>query len=186
MRRDRPQERGGLTQGQPVHAGNAHGKGGMMQAEIERPRTAFRQHARQPIRAPVAEDAVGAAGLHRIQDQENAFRRVDPALHETVGIPERVRKRGVEIVTVIVVADGQVHRHGQRLEGFPQQGEGIAATAMGEVAGDEAEGGIPLSGEDVGDTGAQAPGGVGAIERLIAPDQMGVREMDEFQHDAGS
>jgi len=95
------------------------------------------QRALEPGQPALAEPAARMAGNERVEHDQANFEVVDHVLHETALTVEMTvgRKGCPQRLAVVMVADGEVNRHGERCQDFGKQSVLRRSRVVGQVTG---------------------------------------------------
>ena len=124
---------------------------------------------RQPFPAAGAITAPRGAGFHRVEQQKVPARRIERSLQKSTIVGGQLRKMAAQCRAAVVVAGQQMRRHRQAVQGLRQRRVGDVAAGIGEVAGQQAEIGVGMVGQDAVDRQFETG------ERRTA-EQLGVRQ----------
>ena len=134
----------------------------------------------EPSEAAFAEPASRGAGLVGVEQHQRPGRRSYNGLDETVVVGRNLGKRVPEGLAVVVIAEQEMAGGSQVIQGTLQEVIGCGFAAVGEIAGEEDEGGVPLGLVDVGDGGSQPGLWIQPAEPFSGRDQVRIGQVYEF------
>ena len=136
----------------------------------------------EPVEAEGAEATPDHARIEGVEQDERACRCLEHALNEARGVGRVIGKGGAKRCPVVMVSHEQAIGRLELVERWAQRGVGGGLAVPGEIACHEDKRRIAVTRVDVGDRGLEPRIRIEAVKRLTRRRQMGIGEVDDFQH----
>ena len=171
-----------LHQPDAVHRRDAQQQRRMVHEQEDRRVAALRDARFQPVQPGLVVPAGMGTGLGGVEEDQPSGFRIAHTLHRAGFVHRHVGEEFAKRRVGVVVADDQLHRHGQRVQRLAQRLERLAVAEMRQIAGDDGKIGVGVVAVDVGDAGIQPRLGIETVEQLARAHEVGIGQMDQFHH----
>jgi hypothetical protein len=152
----------------------------MMQEDVGLPSRRIGEPRVEPGKPLVAEFASDAAFGQAVEEQQRCFRRIDDRLHEAIVVGRVFGKCRHQIGPPVVISRQQPVWQRKPAQGRFEIGVAFGRPGLGQVAAEDAKGGITMAGIDVVDAAVEPLMQVRAIADLAASSQMDIGDLDDF------